>query len=102
MLGLFVRYTLVFLMDSGGGGGGGGEGKCALTGGEWVAIGWSSFSETGYIINHQSMCTCVFAPPSWVDPLIWLGFRKKRIKQEDLYDIPKYAISERLQEKFEK
>ena len=42
------------------------------------------------------------SPSSWMDPLFWLGMRKKELHQEDLYAVPKYSESETLQQKFEK
>lgn len=47
--------------------------------------------------NHASASPC-----SWLDPLVWLGFRKKQLQQEDLFETPKYAISKEMLATFEK
>ena len=44
----------------------------------------------------------MFLSCSWLDPLLWLGFRRKKLQQEDLFDTPNYVISASLEEKFER
>jgi len=43
----------------------------------------------------------LFVSTSWVDTLIWIGYRRE-LTQDDMYSIPEYVKSQNLLEHFNK